>query len=483
MSSRASGRKRHGQRKPSFLAVPTRSYTDGKDCSTLATDYGLKPDPWQADILDVWLGRDENDLYTATRCGLSVPRQNGKNAILEMRELYGICIIGEKILHTAHEVKTARKAFVRLASFFENERRYPELAAMVVQIRKTNGQEAIVLNNGGSIEFSARSKGAARGFTVDVVVFDEAQELTDEQMEAIMSTMSAAPTGNRQLIFTGTPPYPRCAGTVFGRIRAEAYGGDIDPNLAWHEWSVTEIGNVKDRKRWYATNPALGIRLDEEFTEKEVRTLSEDGFARERLGWWSSNIGTAIISSAEWEKLATCNPPSEGRMAVGVKFSPDGARASIAVAIKAPGGVPHVEVVDSRSMNGGVGWIASFMLDVKATSSVSVIDGRSWVDALTQELNEGGFPKRAICIAQTKDIIASSAMFMDAVRQSKITHFGQPALDDSVTHCQKRMIGNGGGYGFGPISDSDTTLIESCALALWGISTTRRDPTRKQRIL
>ena len=110
-----------------------------------------------------------------------------------MRELFGIVQLGEKFLHTAHEVKTARKAFLRLASFFENTRKWPELADLVKDIRRTNGQEAIVLTNGGSVEFVARSKGSGRGFTVDVLVCDEAQELSDDALEALMPTTSAAP--------------------------------------------------------------------------------------------------------------------------------------------------------------------------------------------------------------------------------------------------------------------------------------------------
>lgn len=38
---------------------------------------------------------------------------------------------------------------------------------MLVEIRRTNGQEAIVLDNGGSVQFIARSRGSGRGFTVD----------------------------------------------------------------------------------------------------------------------------------------------------------------------------------------------------------------------------------------------------------------------------------------------------------------------------
>lgn len=35
----------------------------------------------------------------------------------------------------------------------------------------------------------------------------------------------------------------------------------------------------------FDTNPAMGVRLDDEFTEEEFNTMSPDGFARERLGW------------------------------------------------------------------------------------------------------------------------------------------------------------------------------------------------------
>jgi hypothetical protein len=65
-----------------------------------------------------------------------VPRQNGKNALIEVRELFGMVGRGEKFLHTAHEVKTARKAFKRLQHFFGTKpddpgAKFPELNALV----------------------------------------------------------------------------------------------------------------------------------------------------------------------------------------------------------------------------------------------------------------------------------------------------------------------------------------------------------------
>lgn len=481
MSSRRIARR--GAQEPRVRVEPKRLYTDGDDAATLSAAYGLAPDPWQKIVLDAWLGRGKNDKYTATTCGLAVPRQNGKNAIIEERELYGLTVIGESFLHTAHEVKTARKAFLRLCSFFENEREYPELAEMVVSIRKTNGQESITLNNGGNIEFSARSKSAARGFTKDVVVFDEAQELTDEQMEAILSTMAAAPLGNRQLIFTGTPPPPSSPGEVFRRVRADAMAKKPDRHLSWHEWSVEYIGDVTDRERWYATNPALGIRLDEEFTETELRRLSEDGFARERLGWWSSESQSAVISEAEWAALSVDDPPAGGKLAYGVKFSPDGATVALAVALKPKDATPFVELIEHRSMRDGTAWLAEWLTARKNGAAAIVVDGRSNADSLVAQLRENGVPQKEICVPRTADVIASATRFLNAVREKKISHFGQPALDVPVTRAKKRPIGSGGGWGWGGIGDADASPIEAVTLAYWGVMTSKRNPGRKARML
>ena len=463
---------------------PKRRYSDGDDAAELVSAYGMVPDEWQKTILDAWLGRDEYDKFTATTCGLAVPRQNGKNAIIEMYELYHLTAIGSAILHTAHEVKTARKSFLRLAGFFEDPR-YPELSDMVVQIRRTNGQEAIVLENGASIEFSARSKGSARGFTVDCVVFDEAAFLTDEQMEAITSTMAAAPLGNRQMVFTGTPPSPSMPCEVFGKVRQDALEG-TDARLAWHEWSIEHMPHASSFKdvieACYETNPAMGIRLEEDFAETEFRRLSEDGFARERLGWWASEIAQALISMDMWRKGEVEEPP-EGKRAFGVKFSPDGATVSLAVAVKPKGGgTPYVQIVKYESMREGTSWLARWLLEAKSVTACVVIDGKSHADSLIAQMREEGYPRTAIVVPRTADVIAAATRFYNAVKEGAVEHYPQPDFDEVVTRCKKRPIGTNGGWGWGGVGDTDPTMLEAASLALWGVMTTKRDPARKMRV-
>lgn len=476
---------RIGSQDPRIAVEPERIDSDGPDASWLAEQCGLTLDEWQDLVLTSWLGRDGRDRYAAISCGLSVPRQNGKNAILEARELYGLAVLGEKILHTAHRVDTARKSFLRLVKYFEGPDANPDLVEMVVSVRKTNGQESITLSNGGSIEFSSRVNGGARGSTYDVVVFDEAQELTDDQMEAIMSTMAAAPSGNRQLVFTGTPPSPVSPGTVFRNKRDKALSGE-DARCCWHEWSVEEIGDVSDKERWYETNPGLGIRLDEEFTESELNTLSREGFARERLGWWSDDAGgNPALSKTKWGEcyMNPVPPPTDSdKIAYGVKFAPDGQGYALSAASKGPDGPILIECLESGPVPSGTGPIADWLLERKGVCAICVIDGKSHTAALEHKLLDGGFPKRGIRVADAADVCKASVMLKDAVDEGSVCHSDQPGLTASAVAAQKREIGKNGAWGFGD-GKAPCAPIESASLALWGVKTTKRRPGRKARTL
>lgn len=463
---------------------PERCSTDGEDAALLMGEYGCRLDPWQQEIVDCWLGKDENDRYNVTSAGLSVPRQNGKNVCLEAREFYGLVVNGERILHTAHQVRTSKKSFRRLAAMF-TDKRHPEVTDIVRTIRYTNGEECIELDNGGVIEFSARSRQAARGFDgISLVVYDEAQELTDDQAEAIMATLSASATGTRQIIYTGTPPYPGCPGTIFRRVRTSCTGNP-GTHDSWHEWSVfaesiDEI-NAEDKSLWYMTNPALGIRLSEEFTEKEFTTLSKDGFARERLGWWSPILTRQTdyaISEEIWDACSSVDIAPNGKTAYGVKFSPDGSEVALCVAVIPKEGTARIELIDRRPTGLGTQWLADWLNSRYKKASCVVIDGRNGVDVLTEKISETWHAKGSVIRPNAREVIASVSTLMDSLNERTVTWFeSQEDLRDSAITSTKRPIG--GGWGFG---GADSAPIEACALALWGAKNSKRDPNRQMRI-
>ena len=473
-----------GSQEPRIKVEPHRTSTDGQDAAILMREYGYELDTWQQDVIDCWLGRDELDRYNVTSAGLSLPRQNGKNVCLEAREFYGLVVNGEKILHTAHQVRTSKKSFRRLAAMF-TDKKHPEITDIVKTIRYTNGEECIELDNGGTIEFSARSRQAARGFDgISLVVFDEAQELTDDQVEAIMATLSASATGTRQIIYTGTPPYPGCPGDVFRRRRTVCCS-DPGAHDAWHEWSVAadSIADIKtdDTSLWYMTNPSLGIRLSEEFTLEEMRSMSADGFARERLGWWSPLIEHKedyAIPVDLWDACKSTEPKPDGKTAYGVKFRADGSMVCLCGAVIPPDGKARITMIDCRPTGLGTNWLADWLNQRYDKASCVVIDGRNGVDVLVDKISNTWRMKGSIIRPNARDVIAAVGMLTDALNEQTITWWHEQAeLRESAITSVKRPIA--GGWGFG---GENSTPIEACALAFYGAKVSKREPGKRMRI-
>lgn len=456
----------------------------------MAEAYASPLDPWEADVLDAWLAHDEQGRPIAITCGLSVPRQNGKNYCIEIFELFCASVLGWHVLHTAHEVKTSMKAFRRVCEYFSGPTAKPELAAMVKSIRRTNGQESIELTNGGIIEFSARSRNAARGFDdVQVLVLDEAQEVQPEHMEALNAVLSASSTGTRIEIWTGTPTPPNSPGTVMASVRESAISGEL-PRCVWHEWSVeappaatATFDDVLDLV--YATNPAMGIRLDEDFTAQEYATLTPDGFARERLGWWRTVASLVLFSPFDWAACGREEPdlPGDALTAYGVKFAVDGGVVSLAAATRDAGdlsAVPHVELVRVESGREGTDWLADWLDARRDACACVVIDGLYGRDMLVNKLRTRRFPKRAVVTPASTDVATAASMLKERVDTRSLTWFSrQTRLSESVTNATRRDIGNKGAWGIG---GEDPTPAEAASLALWGLATTRRRPGKKLRV-
>src|SRR5690606_36675703 len=152
-------------------------------------------------VLDGAMGEREDGRWTAFEVGMIVPRQNGKNVIIEARELAGLLILEDRvIIHSAHQFKTARKSFRDM----ERMIRYtPSLFSQVLGYRgqgptdeirgiRQNGSElSIELQNGRKLEYQARSTGVGRSFTGDLTAPDETSDLSMDDIAAMLPTKAA----------------------------------------------------------------------------------------------------------------------------------------------------------------------------------------------------------------------------------------------------------------------------------------------------
>lgn len=455
----------------------------------LASSVGLDLFPWESNVINDWCARDANDRPAYVTCGLAVPRQNGKNAILEAFELYVTAACGWHVLHTAHRVKTAKKSFQRLVRYF-NDKRHKALNALVSNIRYTNGEEAIYLSNGGSIEFSARSRAGSRGFDdIQLVIFDEAQDLTNDQLNAVMFTLAASASGERMMVFTGTPPDESSPGDVFARNREVALTSS-PKRTCWHEWSVESMPPAGStfadvEELVYMTNPSMGLVLDIDFTEDEFNKADLLGFAVERLGYWiPRSVQAAAIPTDLWDGAAIDEIGNKyrGKMAFAVKFSPDGSTYALA-GCKLGGKGAAVELVEMGTTEGGTKALAQALYERRGRASVVVVDGMSGCDALCDNLSELKAPRGYVVRPRTADVIASSTGLLDELKAGTLKHSVQPALEDSAKGSTRRPIGSRGGWGFGSTETHESTAIEAVALALWGARNTKRNPRRRQVVL
>lgn len=462
-----------GRQEPSVRVVPEYEETDGLDAERILRGGGLILDIWQANILNDWMAID-NGLWICKTCGGSVPRQNGKTALIEGRAEAGMLLYNEQVIYTAHLQKTATETFEEMASFFDT----PKLGKYVKDIKTALGREQIILKTGARVKFLARTRNGGRGQHGDLLVFDEAQELSVEAQASFIPAISASL--NPQVMYVGTPPDPTSDGTVFRGIRDKALEGET-ASTAWFEYSVDEIGDVHDKRRWAETNPALGRRILISTIEAECEQMPPDTFARERLGWWAPKTENKVeyaISEEAWDACGSELEKPEGKTAYGVKFSYDGSEVCLCGAVIPEEGPARVSMIERKSTVMGIQWLADWLNERYQKASCVVIDGKNGVDVLIDKISNTWKMKGSIVRPSARDMIATTSALVDAINEKSVTwYYKQTALRDSAVSSIKRPIN--GGWGFG---GDNSIPIEACALAFWGAKNTKRDPNRRMRI-
>ena len=430
-------------------------------------------DPWQLEGLNDWMSF-KDDTWVCSTCGCSVPRQNGKSGLVQARANAGMVLYNEEVIYTAHLQKTATETFEEMASFFDT----PKLKPKVKDIKTAIGREQIILKSGARVKFLARTRNGGRGQHGDLLIFDEAQELDYDAQASFIPAISASL--RPQVIYLGTPPDPTAPGTVFRSIRDKAIAGETE-KTAWFEFSVDEVGDITDRSRWSATNPALGRRILMSTIEAELEQLSPDDFARERLGWWEPIVEheeVKAISEEAWDACASDEQKPEGKTAYGVKFSADGSVVCLCGAVIPADGKARVSLIDLKPTGQGLRWLADFLNARYNKACCVVIDGRNGVDVLIDRIQDVWRMKGSVIKPGAKDVLAAVGTMTDAINEQSVTWYRpQAALRDSAVTSTRRDLAGGWAYG-----GENSLPIEACSLALWGAQTSKRDPARKMRI-
>lgn len=431
----------------------------GQDAIDLAASAGLHLDPWQQLVLRDALAERADGKWAAFEVGLVVPRQCGKGAVLEALELAALFLPDPDdppplILHSAHEFKTSAEHFRRMRVLIDDA---PHLAKRVRMIRTGSGSEAIELHSGARLRFVTRSGGSGRGFSADLMVVDEAFNLTAEAMAAMLPTLSARP--NPQVWYTSSAGM--VASTQLARIRERGIAGGT--RLAYFEWSAPDGSDIDDPAVWALANPALGIRIPAEFVAAEHDAMPAEQFARERLGIWASVAGHAVIDPAVWSALDTGVQPMQ-RPALSVEVALDRSVATIGAAWEC-GGKPHVEVVQDGA---GVAWVVPRLVELAGRYTIRgiVLDAGTEATGLQSGIETAGL---TVLTVNTAARVAACGTFYDAALAAGLTHNGDPAIAAALGNARWKNTGDGARVFSRRRSAGDIAALYAVVLALHGL--------------
>lgn len=460
---------RLGSQRPRLLTVPAEiTSTAGREAVALAASTGLVLDDWQRFVLDVALSERSDQKWSASEVAVIVGRQNGKGSILEARELAGLFLFGERlILHSAHEFKTAHEAYRRVRALIENT---PDLNRKVLRWRDSN-EVSVELKTGARLMFVARSRGSGRGFTGDCVILDEAYNLGDEAMGALTPTLAARP--NPQLWYTSSAPME--TSTQLHRLRRRALAGG-DERLAFLEWSIDpEVDDVDDPGSWAKANPALGIRLAEEFVAGvERKTMAPEVFARERLGVPDPERGVVdpVFTDAQWSDTGDVASTIEGPMVLALDMPPDRSVVTLAVGGRRADGLTHVEVIDRRA---GTRWLPGELVRLLGAHDIRHVlltpgGPAGGVVPDVQEACRKACPTDddVLHLVGGAAYAAACGRFYDAVLERSMRHLGQAELDTARKAAERKPSGDAWKWARQSV-DADISPLVAASLAVWAV--------------
>lgn len=161
-----------------------------------------------------------------------------------------------------------------------------------------------------------------------------------------------------------------------------------------------------------------------------------------------------------------------------MKFSADGSMVALCGAVCPEAGKARISLIELKTTDRGVQWLADWLNQRYKTAACVVIDGRNGVDFLVEKISPVWKYKQSIVRPSGKDVIAAASQLVQEINEQTVTWYKyQEVLEESAVTSVKRSIS--GGWGFG---GDQSAPIEAAALALWGCRTSKRNPSKKMRI-
>lgn len=458
-----------GRQEPEFWHGYAGDERDGDVTAALADQFGTRCMPWQWWALRKMCSRLPADddgirLWTHRDVCLIVPRQNGKTEIVLWRILFGLFVLGEKIIYSAQRWATAEDVYDRLVEIIKGS---PELLAQLQPrvglpygYSKDKDRGTIELANGGELRIGLRSADMGVGLTkLDLVIFDEAYKLTAEQKTGLTGAQLAA--ANPQTIYLSTPPvytspkYQHCH--VLASMRR--LGRKKSPDLFFAEWMAPRpepTGDLDvDAKALAAArdhpdaarmaNPSHGVihrQRDMDAERRSANTADELAlYDADFLGWGiyppDESDREPVFPLETWSAMENRAPELVGDRVIAIHRSRDCRRWAIAGGSRTAGGRVHLEVGYLRNAKlPDVALFLVILIELWDPAAI-IVDGRGTANVLVARMRDLGYE---LTEATTPQMAKACQGFVDAALSSELSHTGQPILEEALKVVEKRLL-------------------------------------------
>ena len=390
---------------------------------------------WQKLILKDMLTVDSNNQFIKRSNLLLIARQSGKSHLARMRVLAGLFCFGEKdILMMSSNRSMALKSFNIIADIIERNdflRVQLKNGDPKKGIRRTNGDERIILESGAQVEVVAATSDGARGRTADLLWIDELREVTEVAMDASKSVTLTRP--NSQRLFTSN------AGDAFSKVLNDLHEQCLNhppKSLGFYEYSAPPFCDIWDRKAWAMANPSLGYLIPEEAIEETIATSTMEAARTETLCQWISSISSPFTPGS-WEDICDRSlEMSPGPLTV-FAFDIDMSRRNAAL-------IAGQILPDGRI---GVALVQTWESQISVDELKIAVEIKDWCDkykprvvlydryttlAVAERLQKSGVMVETIVGAE---FYAACSTLKDQIDNKRVVHAGQDVLDQQMQNC------------------------------------------------
>lgn len=235
---------------------------------------GFTPRQYQIDAI--------SRLFRVHTLGMSIPRQNGKTETAIMASVIA-ALRGDTVIYLLHNGDLVHAVAQRTSDYMQPLKTIGIVSDITVSVNRNE----IIFGSGGKIIFKIRSsRGIGVGLTADLIICDEAQKMTPDELESVLPSTTTSP--RRGLFLIGTPPtdddliqYPN---NPLLSHRTSFIGTDNWIEFGIGNYDPSHIPTLTDAHK---ANPAWrDIPNFSELISQERATLTPEAYARQRLGAW-----------------------------------------------------------------------------------------------------------------------------------------------------------------------------------------------------